>query len=118
MTENIQAQSELKCHPRAKDSFIISMAPMILFILSIIIGKLENKYDMRGVFKTLLLLFLVACIIQPLGVLAGIIALYQLRKESSYYGKGYAIAGITISVIAMLGALLLMFPEMFGAPVK
>lgn len=112
MTEEAQAQSELKCHPRAKDCLIISTFPIISFVLFITIVKLDHKYDKIdiGVSKTLLLVFLVACIMQLLGIFAGITALYHLRKGSSYYGKGYAIAGIIISVMALLGALLLISP--------
>lgn len=113
-TPHIDDKVKRKIHPRAKDCFIISLVPVALIgcfggILFLDYVSPGNEIFIYG--KLIVGLLCIAVPAQPLGILLGIYSLVQIRKDRSYCGKGYAIAGIIISTIAIL---LVAWPYLLG----
>jgi hypothetical protein len=88
-------------HPRAKDCFFISIVPPALVVCMAVLSGIDpfidNYFPAEAIIKLLIVLLFITCILQPLGILLGIFSLYAIRKQSSYCGRRYAIAGIIIS---------------------
>ena len=104
-------KAKRKIHPRAKDCFVISLVRAALIGCFLGILFLDDVFPGNEIFiygKLIAGLLLIVVPAQPLGILLGIYSLVQIRKNSSYYGKVYAIAGITISTtsIIMIGMIL------------
>ena len=92
-------KAKRKIHPRAKDCFIISLAPIAVFAWP--------DPDL------VIVLLLIAFLFQPFGIWLGIYSLVRIRKDSSYCGKGYAITGIIISTLIVLAYPLAYIVELF-----
>ncbi len=97
-------KTKRKSHPRAKECLItslVSVAPFVCGVVLIFSGDYtELPFYFVGYGTVVVALCCISlCVAQPLGILLGIDSLVQIRKDSSYCGKGYAIAGITISFL-------------------
>jgi hypothetical protein len=102
--DNLEVQ---KTHPRAKDCFIISLVPMVLFDCGMALTLLDDAFpayhlDIVGYDKLIICLFLISLLMQPLGLILGIFSLVQMRKYPTYTGNFYAISGIMISIFSFI----------------
>lgn len=105
-------KAKRKIHPEAIWCLLISLVPVALYVC--LIGfKANASYFMSARSILMTGLFIISMFAQPPGICLGIYSLVQIRKDGSYCGKGYAIAGITISattVILIGRAIFLMTP--------
>jgi hypothetical protein len=101
-----------KTHPRAKDCFIISLVPAVLFCCGKVLASLDNAYpashfDIVVFGKIIIALFLISLLMQPLGLILGIFSLVQMRNDPASTGYFYAISGIMISLFSIIFGLVL-----------
>ncbi len=104
-------KAKRKIHPLAKACFIISLVQAALmgcdFGLPLLPESIASPdFWFFAGFMGMVLMVISTCA-QPLGILLGICSLVQVRRNHSYCGKRYAIAGITISTfqLAVIGCL-------------
>jgi hypothetical protein len=96
-----------KIHPRAKDCFIISLVPAVLFGCGKALASLDDAFpashfDFVVYGKIIIALFLISLLMQPLGLILGIFSLVEIRKYPAYTGYFYAISGILISIFSFI----------------
>ena len=89
-------KAKRKIHPRAMDCLIISLAPLVPLLLALALAMTET-YEGNPFDKGIMALLFISILAQPCGIFMGIVLLFQIRKNQSYCGKGYVIAGIIIS---------------------
>ncbi len=101
-----------KIHPRAKDCFIfslVSVAPLVCGLVTLFLDDFtELPFYFVGCGTAIVALCYISLFLtHPVGIMCGVDSLVQIRKDSSYSGKEYAIAGITISTfqLAVIGCL-------------
>ncbi len=96
-----------KIHPMAKDCLIMSLvsaAPLVCGLVTLFLDDFtELPFYFVGYGTVIVALCYISLFLtQPLGVMCGVDSLVQIRKDSSYCGKEYAIAGITISTFQLV----------------
>lgn len=105
-------KAKRKTHSRAKASLflsLVSVAPFVCGVVLIFSGDYtELPFYFVGYGTVIVALcYISLCVTHPLGVMCGVDSLVQIRKDRSYCGKEYAIAGISISTfqLAVVGCL-------------
>ena len=95
-------KAKRKIHPRAKDCLRISLIPAGLLACGFVLTSFDYPDVLYAVRTYGMALFYTSLVSQPFGVLLGIYSLVQIRKDRSYSGTGYAVAGIIISLISII----------------